>query len=78
MKRFLALVVLVLGLALAGTLPQDPRFDVPVTLRTGPAGMSLPAVLEGAARSVNLTPLLKDVPNVNIKLDWVDKPFRQL
>jgi len=78
MKRLLALVVLVLGLALAGTLPQDPRFDVPVTLRTGPAGMSLPAVLEGAARSVNLTPLLKDVPAVNIKLDWVDKPFRQL
>ncbi|WP_457631774.1 secretin N-terminal domain-containing protein [Oceanithermus sp.] len=78
MKRLLALVVLVLGLALAGTLPQDPRFDVPVTLRTGPAGMSLPAVLEGAARSVNLTPLLKDVPDVTIKIDWVDKPFRQL
>jgi len=78
MKRLLALVVLVLGLALAGSLPQDPRFDVPVTIRTGPAGMTLPAVLEGAARSVNLTPLLKDVPDVNIKLDWVDKPFRQL
>ncbi len=78
MKRLLALVVLVLGLVLAGTLPQDPRFDVPVTLRTGPAGMTLPAVLEGAARSVNLTPMLKDVPNVNIKIDWVDKPFRQL
>ncbi|WP_457637310.1 secretin N-terminal domain-containing protein [Oceanithermus sp.] len=78
MKRLLALVVLVLGLALAGTLPQDPRFDAPVTLRTGPAGMSLSAVLEGAARSVNLTPLLKDVPNVNVKLDWESKPFRQL
>jgi len=78
MKRLLALVVLVLSLALAGTLPQDSRFDVPVTLRTGPAGMSLPAVLEGAARSVNLTPILKDVPEVNIKIDWVEKPFRQL
>ena len=78
MKRLLALVVLVLGLALAGTLPQDPRFDVPVTLRTGPEGMRLPAVLEGAARSVDLTPMLKDVPEVIIKLDWVDKPFRQL
>ena len=78
MKRLLALIIIVLGLALAGTLPQDARFDVPVTLRTGAAGMTLPAVLEGAARSVKLTPVLKDVPNEIIKIDWVDKPFREL
>jgi len=78
MKRFLTLIILLLGLALAGNLPQDARFDVPVTVRTGAAGMTLPAVLEGAARSVNLTPVLKDVPNEIIKIDWVDKPFREL
>ncbi len=78
MKRLLALIILLLGLALAGNLPQDARFDVPVTVRTGAAGMTLPAVLEGAARSVNLTPVLKDVPDEIIKIDWVDKPFREL
>ncbi len=78
MKRLLALFILVLGLALAGSLPDDPRFDVPVTVRTGPAGMALEAVLDGAARSVNLTPVLREIPPITIKLDWIDKPFRQL
>ena len=78
MKRFLVFLVIAFGLAIAGSLPLDSRFDVPVTIRTGPQGMSLSAVLEGAARSVNLTPLLKEVPNTTVKLDWIDKPFRQL
>ncbi|WP_457629463.1 type II secretion system protein GspD [Oceanithermus sp.] len=78
MKRFLAFLILLLGLALAGSLPDDPRFDVPVTIRTGPEGMALEAVLDGAARSVNLTPMLREIPPTVIKLDWIDKPFRQL
>jgi len=78
MKRMLALIILTFGLALAGSLPDDPRFDVPVTVRTGPAGMALEAVLDGAARSVNLTPMLREIPPITIKLDWIDKPFRQL
>jgi len=78
MKRLLALIILTFGLALAGALPDDPRFDVPVTLRTGPEGMALEAVLDGAARSVHLTPILRDIPPIVIKLDWIDKPFRQL
>ena len=78
MKRFLAFLILLLGLALAGSLPDDPRFDVPVTIRTGPEGMALEAVLDGAARSVNLTPMLREIPPTIIKLDWIDKPFRQL
>lgn len=78
MKRLLALTILIFGLALAGTLPDDPRFDAPVTVRTGPEGMALEAVLDGAARSVNLTPVLQEVPPVTVRLDWIDKPFRQL
>ncbi len=78
MKRLLALIVLIFGLALAGTLPDDPRFDVPVTVRTGPGGMALEAVLDGAARSVNLTPMLREIPPITLRLDWIDKPFRQL
>ena len=78
MKRLLAPIILLLGLALAGSLPDDPRFDTPVTVRTGPAGMPLEAVLDGAARSVELTPMLREIPPITIRLDWVDKPFRQL
>ena len=78
MKRLLALIVLIFGLALAGTLPEDPRFDVPVTVRTGPEGMALEAILDGAARSVNLTPMLREIPPITLRLDWIDKPFRQL
>ena len=78
MKRFLAFLILLLGLALAGSLPDDPRFDVPITIRTGPEGMALEAVLEGAARSVDLTPMLREIPPLTVRLDWVDKPFRQL
>ncbi len=78
MKRLIAVIVIFLGLVVAGSLPNDARFDAPVTLRTGPAGMSLEAVLDGAARSVKLTPILKEIPDSTIKLDWVNKPFRQL
>ena len=78
MKRLLVPIILLLGLALAGSLPDDPRFDVLVTVRTGPAGMPLEAVLDGAARSVKLTPMLREIPPITIRLDWVDKPFRQL
>ncbi len=78
MKRLLALMVTVLGLAFAGTLPDTPRFSTPITIQTGPAGDPLEVVLSAAAQSVGLTPVLRDVPDVNVRLALVNKPFRQV
>ncbi|WP_337868287.1 secretin N-terminal domain-containing protein [Meiothermus sp.] len=76
MKRFLALLV-VLSLALAqGTLPRDARFDQPVS-NIG-VNLPLPALLDALARSVGLSPILRDVPNVNVTADIDKKPFRQV
>lgn len=76
MKRFLALLV-VLSLALAqGTLPRDARFDQPVS-NIG-ANLPLPTLLDALARSVGLSPILRDVPNVNVTADIDKKPFRQV
>ncbi len=76
MKRFLALLV-VLSLALAqGTLPRDARFDQPVS-NIG-VNLPLPALLDALARSVGLSPILRDVPNVSVTADIDKKPFRQV
>lgn len=76
MKRFLALLV-VLSLALAqGTLPRDARFDQPVS-NIG-VNLPLPTLLDALARSVGLSPILRDVPNVNVTADIDKKPFRQV
>ncbi|MCS7069003.1 MAG: type II and III secretion system protein [Meiothermus sp.] len=76
MKRVLALLV-VLSLALAqGTLPRDARFDQPVS-NIG-TNLPLPTLLEALARSVGLSPVLRDVPNVNVSADIDKKPFRQV
>ncbi|GEM83803.1 secretin N-terminal domain-containing protein [Meiothermus hypogaeus] len=76
MKRFLALLV-VLSLALAqGTLPRDARFDQPVS-NIG-TNLPLPTLLDALARSVGLSPILRDVPNVNVTADIDKKPFRQV
>jgi len=76
MKRFLALLV-VLSLALAqGTLPRDARFDQPVS-NIG-VNLPLPALLDALARSVGLSPVLRDIPNVNVNADIDKKPFRQV
>ncbi len=76
MKRFLALLV-VLSLALAqGTLPRDARFDQPVS-NIG-TNLPLPTLLDALARSVGLSPILRDVPNVSVTADIDKKPFRQV
>ncbi|GIW25296.1 type II secretion system protein GspD [Meiothermus sp.] len=76
MKRFFALLV-VLSLALAqGTLPRDARFDQPVS-NIG-TNLPLPTLLDALARSVGLSPILRDVPNVNVSADIDRKPFRQV
>ena len=76
MKRLFALLV-VLSLALAqGTLPRDARFDQPVS-NIG-INLPLPALLDALARSVGLSPILRDIPNVNVTADIDRKPFRQV
>ncbi|RDI94716.1 type II and III secretion system protein [Meiothermus sp. QL-1] len=76
MKRFLALLV-TLSLALAqGTLPRDARFDQPVS-NIG-ANLPLAALLDALARSVGLSPILRDIPTVTVTADIDNKPFRQV
>ncbi|MCX8088680.1 MAG: secretin N-terminal domain-containing protein [Meiothermus ruber] len=76
MKRLFALLV-VLSLALAqGTLPRDARFDQPVS-NIG-TNLPLPTLLDALARSVGLSPILRDIPNVNVSADIDRKPFRQV
>ncbi len=76
MKRFFALLI-VLGLALAqGSLPRDARFDQPVSN----VGVNVPltVVLDALARSVGLSPVLRDVPTVAVTADIDGRPFRQV
>jgi len=76
MKRMFALLV-VLSLALAqGTLPRDARFDQPVS-NIG-TNLPLPTLLDALARSVGLSPVLRDIPNVSVSADIDRKPFRQV
>jgi type IV pilus assembly protein PilQ len=76
MKRLSALLV-VLSLALAqGSLPRDARFDQPVS-NIG-ANQPLSALLDALARSVGLSPILRDIPNVSVTADIDRKPFRQV
>lgn len=76
MKRLFALLV-VLSLALAqGALPRDARFDQPVS-NIG-SNLPLPTLLDALARSLGLSPILRDIPNVNVSADIDRKPFRQV
>ncbi len=79
-KRWFAVILAIsaLGLALAGSLPQGPRFDAPVTIQTGPAGNPLSSVLAAAAQSVGLTPVLHEIPPVKVSVNLKNKPFRQV
>lgn len=72
-----------LGLAFAQgnlePLPSDGRFDEPVEFTTGVSGESLPVMVIALARSVGLTAITDDVPNLTIVYDIGDpKPFRQV
>lgn len=75
MKRLVALLV-ILSLAMAGSLPKDARFDQPVT-NVG-TNMPLATLLEALAKSVGLSPILRDIPQVTVNADLDKKPFRQV
>jgi general secretion pathway protein D/type IV pilus assembly protein PilQ len=79
MKRVLITLLLsgLAGLALAGSLPKDPRFDQPVPLQLR-NGTPLDKVLEAVAKSVGLSPVLRDVPSTIVNIDLDNKPFRQI
>lgn len=75
MKRLVALLV-ILSLAMAGSLPRDARFDQPVT-NVG-TNMPLATLLEALAKSVGLSPILREIPDVTVNADLDKKPFRQV
>ena len=77
----LAVACLALGSALAqpAELPDDARFDQPVTFATGMGGESLRAMLTALARAVDLTPVFDAFADVDIVYDIGEpKPFRQV
>lgn len=60
-------------------LPQDDRFDTPISLTTTIGGESLSAIITAIASSVGLTPVLEGVPEELVSYDIADpKPFRQI
>ena len=85
MKFMKNLWVLLVGILTFGvgvaqtTLPEDdPRFDTPVSIRTGPAGQPLEVLLESLARSVGLVPVFRGIPDsITVRLDVPEIPFRQ-
>ncbi len=81
MKRFLLLILLsIASLSWAqSSLPDDPRFDTPVSLVTQADGELLQAMIESLALSVGLTPIADGIPEqiVNLRIEE-PKPFRQL
>ncbi|WP_027892318.1 type II secretion system protein GspD [Calidithermus chliarophilus] len=77
MQRILSLIVLLLSLAFAGSLPRDARFDQAVDL-IAPNGIPLEDALRSTATSVGLTPLLRDIPATLVRVSLEKKPFRQV
>ena len=79
MKQWIFGLALAISLALAGTLPADPKFDQPVTVKTSIGGDPLDVVLAALARAVDLTPVIKlppDLAKTKVKLIIENKPFR--
>lgn len=75
----LALLSLAFGQGNLEPLPSDGRFDEPVEFTTGVSGEALPVMVIALARSVGLTAITDDVPNITIVYDIGDpKPFRQV
>src|SRR5687768_9172879 len=76
---FLALLAAALAQGNLAPLPDDPRFEEPVEFITGVNGESLPAMINGLARTIGLTAITDDVPPVTIVYDIGEpKPFRQV
>ena len=81
MKRWIFGLALALALALAGSLPDNPRFDQPVTVKTSVEGDPLEVVLSALAHAVGLTPVIKlpaELAQTRIHLVAEKKPFREL
>lgn len=75
----LAALLLTSAFAQPSALPDDARFDTPVEFKTEPDGESLRTMLAALARSIGLTAIVEDVPDVPIVYDIGDpKPFRQV
>lgn len=74
MKRlalsFLVLLVGSMAFSQPSVLPQDQRFDMPVSLQFDD---TLPTVVEALARSVGLVPVLSDVPDTIVYYN-IDEP----
>lgn len=82
--RLLPALLLLLALTLASAvsaqgLPTSARFDKPVTLQTGVKGMPLRTALELLSKSVGLTPVLEQIPDVTVQYNIPNpRPFRQV
>lgn len=60
-------------------LPDDERFDAPISLTTRGDGEELSSVVAALASVVQLTPIVDDVPDDLVRFDIRDpKPFRQV
>lgn len=66
-----------LGLALAGNLPEGKPYSNPVSLTVGLGGLPLEAALRQLARAVGLTPLLSEIPAITLRDPIPGLPFRQ-
>jgi len=81
MKRWIVLLAFALLFVTAGSLPEDPRYEQPVTLKTSLQGDPLDVVLSALARAVGLTPIIKlppELQNVKVRLAVENKPFREV
>jgi len=81
MKRWILGLIIALSLAVAGSFPDDPRFDQPVTVKTSVQGDPLDVVLSALARAVELTPIIKlppELEKVRVRLAVENKPFREV
>lgn len=59
-------------------LPNQAPFNKKVSLTSPIQGVALDAALMSLAKSVGLTPVLKDVPKTPVQVSFKDKPFRDV
>lgn len=84
MKKFIVLLIMLVGLGLSWAqhvepLPDESRFDTKVALVTQVEGESLSTVIDGLVRSMGLTPIASSVPETYVFYNITDpKPFRQI
>ncbi len=81
MKRWIIALVFAISFALAGSFPDDPRFDQPVTVKTSVQGDPLDVVLSALARAVGLTPIVKlppELEKIRVKIAVEEKPFKEV